>query len=228
MKLGKVTVDQQEYYIIQIGDVKRWIVPLLVLVLIFFYAFHSFEKLKEKQALFYNKYENLQSSLWDKSKCYLCGEDNYYKSMDNRGVISLNDWYVIDMGLKFYDEMGNCVENYQYQDIYSGNTGEVFYMSRCNPSGGEGTVEVSLPEKYELNTEEIEKHLCQKCLDKVAKTFETFKLGKNKKLLPICLVDFKTLEIYALQEWNTQYIIRDYVVDIAYNDRIIMVDAKGK
>ena len=36
---------------------------------------------------------------------------SYYKNFDTIGLISLNDWYVIDFPLKNYDENGNEIES---------------------------------------------------------------------------------------------------------------------
>lgn len=46
-------------------------------------------------------FDDLHSSLEDTSKCYLCGNADeslmsYYRNFDTVGLISLNDWYVID------------------------------------------------------------------------------------------------------------------------------------
>lgn len=57
-------------------------------------------------------YEGVQSALEDEGKCYLCGSSNYslvdyYRKFDTIGLISLNEWYVLDFPLKCYDENGN-------------------------------------------------------------------------------------------------------------------------
>ena len=46
-------------------------------------------------------FDDLRSSLEDTSKCYLCGNAeeslmSYFRNFDTIGLISLNDWYVID------------------------------------------------------------------------------------------------------------------------------------
>ena len=61
-------------------------------------------------------FDDLQSNLKDISTCYLCGSSDYsmmdyYRKFDTVGLISLNDWYVLDFQLKAYDENGNEISN---------------------------------------------------------------------------------------------------------------------
>ena len=42
--------------------------------------------------------------------------------------------------------------------------------------------------------------------------------------LPFCLVDFKTLDIYPVQKMNMAYSVRDYWVELDYNDAEIELD----
>ena len=56
-------------------------------------------------------YEDLKSKITDKEDCFICGSPEmslmpYYRKFDTIGIISLNDCYVIDLGLKEYDEVG--------------------------------------------------------------------------------------------------------------------------
>ena len=60
-------------------------------------------------------FDDLQSSLKDISTCNLCGSSDYsmmdyYRKFDTVGLISLNDWYVLDFQLKAYDENGNEID----------------------------------------------------------------------------------------------------------------------
>lgn len=56
-------------------------------------------------------YEDLKSKVANKEDCFICGSPEmslmpYYRKFDTIGIISLNDCYVIDLGLKAYDEVG--------------------------------------------------------------------------------------------------------------------------
>ena len=86
-------------------------------------------------------FDDLQSSLKDLSTCYLCGSSDYsmmdyYRKFDTVGLISLNDWYVLDFQLKAYDENGNEIPNKTGSNILFGNTGEITYSSHGDVSRG--------------------------------------------------------------------------------------------
>ena len=132
-------------------------------------------------------FADLCSSLENTSECYLCGNDeeslmSYYRNFDTIGLISLNDWYVIDFPLKNYDE--NEMESAASTSFLSGNTGEISYSSDGTPSRGMTSIDVTLPENYEVDTNVLEKHLCQNCLNKVAASLEYRKTdGENKEAI---------------------------------------------
>ena len=82
---------------------------------------------------------------------------SYYKNFDTIGLISLNDWYVIDFPLKNYDENGNEIESAASTSFLSGNTGEIAYSSDGTPSRGMASIDVTLPINYEVDTNMLEK-----------------------------------------------------------------------
>ena len=86
------------------------------------------------------------------------------------------------------------------------------------------SIEVTLPEKYSVDMEFLRENLCQEYLDKVLESMEISKWKREKKEpIPLCLVDFKTLEIYSLQDWHVGQTIRDYWVKMDYENRKIMI-----
>lgn len=149
-----------------------------------------------------------KSRLEDTGACYLCGSSNYsmvdyYRKSDTIGLLSLNDWYVLDFRLKCHDENRNEVNTGDGTSTTFGNTGEIIYSSESNFHGAMASIEVTLPEEYKLNLETLEEHLCQPCLDKVLESLEFRKWKHEKKVaVPLCLMDFKTLEVYSLQDWH--------------------------
>ena len=67
-------------------------------------------------------------------------------------------------------------------------------------------------------------NLCQECLDKVAVSLEGWKWkGEKKEAVPLCLVDFETLEIYPVQNSYSAYFIRDYWVEIEFDENQIEI-----
>lgn len=175
-------------------------------------------------------YEGIQSGLKDKETCYLCGQSGRsmmddYQKFDLIGLISLNDWYVLDFRLKCHDENGNEVNREDGTSTSFGNTGEIIYSTESNFCGTMASIEVALPEDYQMKPEIIREHLCQKCLDKVLESLEFHKWKYEKKeAVPLCLVDFKTLEIYSLQDWHRGYRIQNYWVEIEPDGNEITVE----
>ena len=102
---------------------------------------------------------------------------SYYKNFDTIGLISLNDWYVIDFPLKNYDENGNEIESAASTSFLSGNTGEISYSS-----------------------------------------------DERKEAISLCIVDFKTLDIYSLQDYWRSYFVRDYYVEMDFDDNIVRTE----
>lgn len=175
-------------------------------------------------------YDNLKSDLDDITQCYLCGNSNeslmgYYRKFDTIGLISLNDWYVLDFHLKAYDENGIEIEESTLNNSTFGKTEEISYSSQGMISRGMAEIDVTLPEKYKLNTRFLEKHLCQECLEKVAGSLQYWKKENEKKEpIPLCLIDFDTLEVYSLQDYYRSYFIRDYYVEMDLDQNEVEIE----
>lgn len=172
----------------------------------------------------------LLSKLEDNKRCYLCGSsDNsmmdYYRKFDTIGLISLNDWHVLDFQLKNYDENGKEIKSKSSNQMFLGNTGEISYLSQGTPSRGMAEINVTLSDDYKLNTDVIENNLCQECLDKVTSTLKYWESeDERKKTIPLCMVDFDTLEIYSLQDYYRAYFIRDYWVEMDFKENQVEVE----
>lgn len=196
------------------------IVILVMLIGAAYFKDELYEKWLQSNGQEDVSFAGLDSKLEDEESCFLCGYSNqslmgYYRKFDTIGLISLNDWYVLDFHLKNYDENGVEVTDSGYSNITSGNTGEIIYYSDGSPKSGMASIDVTLQEDYRLDVEFIQNTLCQECLDKVVESLEYTKWKNEKKeAFPLCLVDFETLEIYSLQDWHRGCRIRDYWVEI--------------
>ena len=175
-------------------------------------------------------FEGLESGLKNKEECYLCGSSDYslvdyYRQFNTIGVISLNDWYILNFQVRETDIDENEIAEDDYRNVISGNTGEIFYTSESNFDGKMASIRISLPEKYRLKTDIIKNHLCQKCLDKIMEALEYSKWKyESKEAIPLCIVDFMTLDIYSVQDWYRGYKIRDYWLEINPKGNEIYLD----
>ena len=186
-------------------------------------------KVEESAAeTFHMEYGNIESMLENEEECYLCGNSNrsmmgYYRKFDTVGVIALNDWYVLDLRLKEYDGSGNPIEASSGTSDSFGNTSGMNFNVKATPSRGMASATISSSNGM-FNKGEVQNNLWQECLDKVTTTLEgNFENGKEE-YLPLCLVDFATLEIYPLQKRNGAYTVRDYWVELDHNESEIIID----
>ena len=222
---------KKKYYRIRAGLFWLMIGGFVLLLLGVYFKDELYEKWLRSGGMENVSYEGVQSALEDQGSCYLCGSSDYslidyYRKFDTIGLISLNDWYVLDFRLKCHDENGSEVNGEDGTSTSFGNTGEIIYSTESNFRGTMASIEVTFPEDYQMKTETIRGHLCQKCLNKVLESLEFRKWKYEKKeAVPLCLVDFKTLEIYSLQDWHRGCRIQNYWVEIEPDGNKITVEA---
>lgn len=215
---------KKNYYQIRISVFWGIIIILVMLIGAAYFKDELYEKWLRSNGREDVSLAGLDSKQEDEDSCFLCGYSNqslmgYYRKFDTIGLISLNDWYVLDFHLKNYDEDGVEVTNAGYGNITFGNTGEIIYHSDGSPKSGMASIDVTLQKDYRLDVELIQNNLCQECLDKVVESLDYTKWKNEKKeAIPLCLVDFETLEIYSLQDWHRGCRIRNYWVEIQSDD----------
>jgi len=174
------------------------------------------------------EYGTISSQLKNIDECCLCGNSSrslmgYYRKFDTVGIIGLNEWYVLDLRLKEYDEKGNELIKDEHSSTLFGNSQGVDYYINSTPSRGMAAATIS-SDNGMFNEKVIRENLCQMCLDKVVETLETYcEVGAQKEYIPFCIVDFETLELYPLQTPNLGYYVRDYWVDIEHAEEEIKV-----
>ena len=211
--MAKHDFEKQECY-----QIKKMVLWVGIILLLFICLVTSIKITSED-----NKTEKgyLESKLKNTTECYLCGDSEYsmmeyYRKFATIGVIGLNEWYVLDLRLKEYDQQG--VENGDTGSVsILGNTKGVTYQIETLPSRGRSRASVSSDDKF--NAEVIQKNLCQECLDKVVKASMIYQCNEeSEKYNLFVLVDFKTLKVYSLQGCYTRIVIRDYSVKISSSE----------
>ena len=182
---------------------------------------------EERQIRMEVTYDEWRSQLTDVSQCLLCGDSSrirHQSGFDAIGVISLNDWSVIDFQLRKYDTEGNEVTDERASGILYGNTEALSWLSSGDPSRGMAKISMTLPENARVDKDRICRSLCQSCLDKVTSSLSIWKSEKEEKeALPLCLVDFQDLELYPIQDWYRGYFIRDYWIELDFEQTSISV-----
>lgn len=165
--------------------------------------------------------EPVQSLLTDKSRCWMCGNDDrslmgMYRGKDDLGVLCLNDWYVLPMDIRNLDENGNPVPvcGMSMGMTSTGESGCTLHTEK-NPNRGISQVTIDYGKKKDFDSRTVQKHLCQNCMDKLLEVMEVYGyVQEEPKPRELCLIDFQTMELYSLQDEKCTYYIRDYYVRI--------------
>ena len=213
-----------------------WGAGILAALLLFFTAFGKMKdtadmlQQEEFTSMEYKELPAVQSELLDSEGCYLCGTAKeslmgYFRQFDDLGIISVNQWYVLDFGILPHEEDGADTSGTRTAMTGTGEGGD-FFSSTQTPSLGISTVKVSYGEDSILDVEKAKTILCQKCLDKLLSVMETYgPEGEEPKPRDLCLVDFQTMELYSLQEQYTSYYIRDYYVRLDQTEDGMEIEA---
>ena len=139
-----------------------------------------------------------------------------------------NHWYVMDMHIRNHDEDGNLTGPQGNGHMGYTGTGEggCFFHTEQMSDYGISEVSVDYGEDSIFDVKKVQNHLCQECLDKLVESMEVFCEETQKpKPRDLVLVDFQTLELYAIQEHNAGYFIRDYYVEIESEEDGVEVKA---
>lgn len=96
---------------------------------------------------------------------------------------------------------------------------------RSMPNRGIATVDITYGSDNEIDFSFLEKQLCSECIGKILAEYQKAGSGKCRNVF---LVDFQTMEFYALSESITAFMINNYYFHIDHADgldRILIVYA---
>lgn len=166
-------------------------------------------------------------SVIDSEECCICGENErslmpYYRKSGMIGLVCLNTMEISSLDTRHYSDDGTQIISGAGLSITTSSHGEdecSFHVSGM-PDGGILEGKVYYGEKCEPDFDVIKSFLCQACLDTVLKMYQDeMKWGSDNSRFPeVCLVDFKTNELYTLGKTHVGYWIRDYWVHIDHED----------
>ena len=158
--------------------------------------------------------------------CALCGKRGdslmgYYRRFDSIGIICLNKWGISDSQVRCYDEDSGkeIFEQSGNSTIFTSyGEGECTFIIRGMHERGIAEIDVNYGEKSVIDWEKLSERLCSECLEKFENMTSKEADLADGQFKDVCLVDFKTGEVYSLEDWHTWYMIRDYYVMIDYGD----------
>ena len=175
-------------------------------------------------------YVGLESKLDNVAECRLCGSTDdsmmdYYRKFNTLGVICVNDWNVFELETEIHDESGDQTETHLGTRSTVGSTEEYNYKTNSIPGRGIAEIIITLPKEYKLNVLDLQKKLCQDCLDKILESLACDRWrNEEKEPLPLCLVDFQTLQIYSLQEQSQKKYTEKFYIKSQNNNNQIKVE----
>lgn len=158
--------------------------------------------------------------------CALCGKRSdslmgYYRRFDSIGVICLNKWGISDSQVRRYDENSGKEQFEQSGSSTIFNSygeGECTFFIRGMYERGISEIDINYGEKSVIDWELLSERLCSGCLEKFKNMDGNEADLAEGQFKDVCLVDFKTGEVYSLEDWHTRYVIRDYYVMIDHED----------
>ena len=155
----------------------------------------------------------VKSTLDNKEECCLCGSNSrslmgMYRGKDDLGIISLNNWYVLDMGVGKAEDETMSGQN-SSRITATGEGGCIFHVDQ-NHARRISEVQIEYGEENYFDVDKVRGYLCQTCLDKLIDVIDVY--GDSECPVGLCMIDFQTQELYSLQEQYASYYIRDYYV----------------
>ena len=165
----------------------------------------------------------VKSTLDNKEECCLCGSNSrslmgMYRGKDDLGIISLNNWYVLDMGVgKDADETMSGQNSSRI--TATGEGGCIFHVD-LNHVRRISEVRIEYGEENYFDVDKVCGYLCQTCLDKLDDVIDVD--GDSECPVGLCMIDFQTMKLYSLQEQYASYYIRDYYVKIESGEEKIV------
>lgn len=146
---------------------------------------------------------------------------NYYHKKGEIGIIYLSNWYVTDFRLKPQDD----IQTSGVSSVRTNMDG-ISISTDAIPSRGIVSTIVDFTEGEHIDFEMLKDNLCQSCLNKIADVLKYNKWKVEcKEPIPLCLIDFQTLDLYSLQYVSSKYSIRDYWIVVLQNEKEIIIDA---
>lgn len=120
--------------------------------------------------------------------------------------------YDENSGKEQFEQSGNSTIFNSYGE------GECTFFIRGMYERGISEIDINYGEKSVIDWELLSERLCPGCLEKFKNMEGNEADLAEGQFKDVCLVDFKTGEVYSLEDWHTRYIIRDYYVMIDHED----------
>lgn len=159
-----------------------------------------------------------------KEKCCICGKSDismmeYYRGMDTIGIVHLDSMNMFNSEVRSYDDSGKEIFDSPGMKMNGLSEGEAHVSISGDPNRGISDIDIDYGDDSRIDLKDLEKKLCQDCLDKVCEqATEAANWGEGEELNDIWLINFKTEEFRALPGYYTMFMMDDYYIHIDHND----------
>ena len=151
----------------------------------------------------------------------------YFRQFDDLGIISVNPWYVLDLGILPHEKDGT--DTTRHQDCYDRHRGRRGFLLQYTdtPPVGFPQWKSAMGKIVSWDVEKAKNVLCQDCLDKLLAVMETYgpegEEPKAQRSLPGGI--FRRWSCIPCREQYISYYIRDYYVRMDQTDGGMEVEA---
>ena len=185
---------------------KNLLTLILFLIILCLGASYTFQVLKESP-------ETADASA-SNPDCAICGmSDNnqlrLYSQFQSIGIINLSTFDIYDTQIRIFDENGTEILNQEgVQFGYCSFGAEYGYAHISSmPSRGIADIDITYGESDEIDFEFLEGNLCPACLEKITVCCRN---AGESKCRNIFLINFQTMDFYALPENLISFMQNDY------------------
>ena len=113
---------------------------------------------------------SVKSTLDNREECCLCGSNSrslmgMYRGKDDLGIISLNNWYVLDMDVG--KDANETISGQNSSRITATGEGGCIFHVDLNHARRISDVRIEYGEENYFDVDKVRGYLCQTCLDKL-------------------------------------------------------------
>ena len=152
-------------------------------------------------------------------ECFVCGESSAascYWGEDNVGIVNLNTFELLYLGINRHDEHGELVEEPAGVMLSNGlidKEAETYVHAYSFPDNAYAQVQLS-GVKYAIDRDSVQNHLCQTCLDSINNLWFT-----TQPPAEFAIVSFEDRTIRVLLNAHPWFAAGNYGIDCEFNEK---------
>ena len=151
-------------------------------------------------------------------ECFVCGDSSAascYWGEDNVGIVNLNTFELLYLGINRYDDHGELIEEPTGVMLSNGlidKEAETYVHAYTFPDNAYADVQLS-GVKYAIDRDSVQNHLCQTCLDSINNLWFT-----TQPPAEFAIVSFEDRTIRALLNAHPWFAAGNYGIDCEFKE----------